>query len=374
MASRHAVVRPAPAQRSWSAHRCSRAARSSPTCRRSPRVFPAPSSRWASANGPIGVYAAGHARPIAHGSAPVSARHDFRSRVADEGHRHDRARRRRGRAPAAAPRTTACRHWLPRGPAKNVRPSRCAICSSMRPACRGIAVLRVTARARVVRARDLRGAARLSRRAAIASTAIPDSCCSASCSRMLAGQTARSPVRSLARSRARRRCGDPALSAGPGVRPIGSRRPRTRPWRDRALAGEVHDENAAALGGVAGHAGLFGTAPAVGAFARRAGGSRGHDSRTARDARALRSRGSRPCPTARARSAGTRCCRPRRAARGCHRARSATPASPARRCGSIRTRFLCGAAHQSRASRRDGDGIQDVRRAFHDAVIVDLAL
>jgi CubicO group peptidase (beta-lactamase class C family) len=30
----------------------------------------------------------------------------------------------------------------------------------------------------------------------------------------------------------------------------------------------VHDENAAALGGVAGHAGLFGTAAAVGAYAR----------------------------------------------------------------------------------------------------------
>jgi CubicO group peptidase (beta-lactamase class C family) len=40
------------------------------------------------------------------------------------------------------------------------------------------------------------------------------------------------------------------------------------PWRHRLLVGEVHDENAAALGGVAGHAGLFGTAPAVGAFAR----------------------------------------------------------------------------------------------------------
>jgi CubicO group peptidase (beta-lactamase class C family) len=40
------------------------------------------------------------------------------------------------------------------------------------------------------------------------------------------------------------------------------------PWRGRLLRGEVHDENAAALGGVAAHAGLFGTAPAVGAFAR----------------------------------------------------------------------------------------------------------
>ena len=38
--------------------------------------------------------------------------------------------------------------------------------------------------------------------------------------------------------------------------------------RGRLLVGEVHDNYAAALGGVAGHAGLFGTAPAVGAFAR----------------------------------------------------------------------------------------------------------
>jgi CubicO group peptidase (beta-lactamase class C family) len=35
------------------------------------------------------------------------------------------------------------------------------------------------------------------------------------------------------------------------------------PWRGRRLRGEVHDENAAALGGVAGHAGLFGTAREV---------------------------------------------------------------------------------------------------------------
>jgi len=40
------------------------------------------------------------------------------------------------------------------------------------------------------------------------------------------------------------------------------------PRRGRRLIGEVHDNYAAALGGVAGHAGLFGTAAAVGAFAR----------------------------------------------------------------------------------------------------------
>lgn len=41
------------------------------------------------------------------------------------------------------------------------------------------------------------------------------------------------------------------------------------PWRGRLLVGEVHDENAAALGGVAGHAGTFGTGAAVGGFARQ---------------------------------------------------------------------------------------------------------
>ena len=37
-------------------------------------------------------------------------------------------------------------------------------------------------------------------------------------------------------------------------------------WRQRRLLGEVHDENAARLGGVAGHAGLFATASDVAAF------------------------------------------------------------------------------------------------------------
>ena len=43
---------------------------------------------------------------------------------------------------------------------------------------------------------------------------------------------------------------------------------RRDPWRNRLLIGEVDDNNAWALGGVAGHAGLFGTAGAVGRFAR----------------------------------------------------------------------------------------------------------
>jgi CubicO group peptidase (beta-lactamase class C family) len=56
-----------------------------------------------------------------------------------------------------------------------------------------------------------------------------------------------------------------------GVAP--GRRAMTAPteaeaWRGRVLVGHVHDANAAAIGGAAGHAGLFGTAAAVGAFAR----------------------------------------------------------------------------------------------------------
>ncbi len=40
------------------------------------------------------------------------------------------------------------------------------------------------------------------------------------------------------------------------------------PWRQRKLRGEVHDENAYALGGVSGHAGLFSTGPDLARLAR----------------------------------------------------------------------------------------------------------
>ncbi len=51
--------------------------------------------------------------------------------------------------------------------------------------------------------------------------------------------------------------GQPQLPAG-SIAPT-----EDDPWRGRMLRGEVHDENAYALGGIAGHAGLFGTASAV---------------------------------------------------------------------------------------------------------------
>jgi len=66
------------------------------------------------------------------------------------------------------------------------------------------------------------------------------------------------------------RVGERDLTYTPGK----AERARTAPTEDdrllrgRLLVGEVHDENAWRLGGVAGHAGLFGTAAAVGRYAR----------------------------------------------------------------------------------------------------------
>ena len=56
---------------------------------------------------------------------------------------------------------------------------------------------------------------------------------------------------------------DDARHQAAATRPIGE-----DVRRGRLLKGEVHDNYAAALGGVAGHAGLFGTAASVGAFGR----------------------------------------------------------------------------------------------------------
>jgi CubicO group peptidase (beta-lactamase class C family) len=57
------------------------------------------------------------------------------------------------------------------------------------------------------------------------------------------------------------------LPIGPGWAPADNVAPTELcAWRGRRVAGEVHDENAASLGGVAGHAGLFSTAADVAAF------------------------------------------------------------------------------------------------------------
>jgi CubicO group peptidase (beta-lactamase class C family) len=79
--------------------------------------------------------------------------------------------------------------------------------------------------------------------------------------------TVRLPAR---RSSAHNERSVPTFGLAPALRGLAA---PTRPMDDdtrrgRLLVGEVHDNYAAALGGTAGHAGLFGTATAVGAFAR----------------------------------------------------------------------------------------------------------
>jgi CubicO group peptidase (beta-lactamase class C family) len=66
-----------------------------------------------------------------------------------------------------------------------------------------------------------------------------------------------------------RRLGDWPLPPGLYADPPKDRTAATEldPWRQRLLRGEVHDENAFALGSPAGHAGLFGTLPATLRFA-----------------------------------------------------------------------------------------------------------
>jgi beta-N-acetylhexosaminidase len=72
---------------------------------------------------------------------------------------------------------------------------------------------------------------------------------------------------------ARRRLLDPLGMKDTLYRPAPALLPRIAPtendpWRGRVLRGEVHDENASAIGGVAPHAGLFGTAPDLARFAQ----------------------------------------------------------------------------------------------------------
>ena len=203
-------------------------------------------------------------------------RDDLRSRVADQGHRHDDARdARRGRRGAEPGRQ---RPRLAAGVARSR--SRDGHDPRSAGACLGSAgvpaVLPRSHRPRRVRSRRSAACRSNTRRDRIAPTATWASCCWGSSSRTRAA-TGPGPAGVL----------DPAATLAAQFRKIASFltsepltfnpprpwRERTAPteidaWRGRLLTGEVHDENTWALGGAAGHAGLFGTASAVGAFAR----------------------------------------------------------------------------------------------------------
>lgn len=143
---------------------------------------------------------------------------------------------------------------------------------------------------------------------------------------------------------------------------------RTAPTEDTPEGlerrGEVHDENCAALGGVAGHAGLFGTAAAVGACARwwlasPMLSSFARKSQTPGSSRALGWDTMLPSS-----SCGTRLS-PRAIG---HTGFTGTSLwiDPEQ---DLYVVMLSNRVHPTRA----GEGIQEARRALHDAVIIDLA-
>jgi len=148
--------------------------------------------------------------------------------------------------------------------------------------------------------------------------------------------------------------------------------------RDRLLVGEVDDANAAALGGVAAHAGLFGTAAAVGAFAQRILRALG----PANDAPLL------------VEPAVLRRFLAKSAVPGSSRALGWDTMLPTSSCGARMSPSAFGHTGYSGTSlwidpARDlyavlltnrvypaggpGDGIREVRRAFHDEVVAGLA-
>ncbi len=148
------------------------------------------------------------------------------------------------------------------------------------------------------------------------------------------------------------------------------------PWRRRVLRGEVHDENAAALGGVAAHAGLFGTAAAVGDVARwwlaRLDGE--DDARTGMSAAVAASFTMRSTAPGSSRAVGwdtmlpTSSCGTRLSARAIgHTGFTGTSLwlDPALDLYAI---LLTNRVHPA----RDNDRIRQVRRQFHDAVVSDL--
>jgi len=148
------------------------------------------------------------------------------------------------------------------------------------------------------------------------------------------------------------------------------------PWRGRVLCGEVQDENAAALGGAAGHAGLFGTAAAVGACARwwlaRLSGS--DDEATGVSASLAQSFTVRSHVRGSSRAVGwdtmvpTSSCGTRLSARAVGHTGFTGTSLWIDPSNDLYIDLLTNRVHPT----RDNEAIQQVRRDFHDAVISDL--
>jgi CubicO group peptidase (beta-lactamase class C family) len=149
------------------------------------------------------------------------------------------------------------------------------------------------------------------------------------------------------------------------------------PWRGRMLQGEVHDENASALGGVAAHAGLFGTAAGVGRSARwwlqRLLGS--DDAVTRIPARLAQSFAERSKVPGSSRALGwdtmlpTSSCGGRMSPRAIGHTGYAGTSLWIDPDQDLYFVLLTNRVHPSRAN----NAIQQVRRDFHDAALQDLA-
>jgi CubicO group peptidase (beta-lactamase class C family) len=145
------------------------------------------------------------------------------------------------------------------------------------------------------------------------------------------------------------------------------------PWRGRLIVGEVHDENAWALGGAAGHAGLFATAASVGAFARAV----------------LRTLGGEPIL---ATPATMRAFIQRSGVPGSSRALGWDTMLPSSSCGALMSPSAIGHTGFTGTSlwidwerdlyvvlltnrvypTRENEGIQETRRRVHDAIVTEL--
>ena len=146
-------------------------------------------------------------------------------------------------------------------------------------------------------------------------------------------------------------------------------------WRGRLLQGEVHDENTAAIGGAAGHAGLFGTARDVGRFAQLVLRTCREDTWLARQ-RTIQMFATRSSVPGSSRALAwdtmlpTSSCGTRMSASAIgHTGFTGTSLwiDPAR---DVYVVLLTNRVHPS----RDGEGIQPLRRAVHDAVMMAVEL
>jgi CubicO group peptidase (beta-lactamase class C family) len=154
---------------------------------------------------------------------------------------------------------------------------------------------------------------------------------------------------------------------------------RAEDERGRLAAGEVADTNAWAMGGVAGHAGMFGTAAGVGAFARAVlAGVRGVGGG----------------PGAVAEPATVRRFVTRSSVPGSSRALAWDTMLPSSSCGTLMSGAAFGhtgftgtslwidpradvyavlLSNRVHPQAEDAEGIRAVRRAFHDAVMATMA-